>query len=154
MCYRFISYVLTVVMLTSCATTHYGNFATAPIGVDQRMANDTASQLITLYPPALTHLNVEQRVTDHYGMALVRVLRTKGYSVSELSSHARSKTLLNPQTKPITVHYLVDKLDKLVKETHYRVTIRLDDQSISRVYTVQHDQINPLGSWVHQESLL
>ncbi len=71
------AYALVAVMLlglAGCATApSYGNFAAATQAMDQTMANDAVTQLSDLYPPAKTHLALQQPTPDAFGAALVTV---------------------------------------------------------------------------------
>lgn len=135
--------LLFAINLTGCA--HYGNFAAAPVSLNQAMANDSARQLVVLYPPARTQLNVKQPIRDPYGLSLIKSLRLKGYSVMEAQTSHRAS---GKGHHGLDFRYVVDSP---IKGRLYRVTIRIGQQSISRAYVAQNGLTTPLGVWVRKE---
>ena len=88
---RLISIVfsaLFVFVLGGCANqnaiTNYGNFIPSTSTVDQeKIADNAVQQLLGMYLPARTALELKQPTPDPFGQALVRSLRDKGYALME-----------------------------------------------------------------------
>ncbi|WP_339057987.1 conjugal transfer protein TrbH [Candidatus Regiella endosymbiont of Tuberolachnus salignus] len=147
--------------LTGCTSTGgYGNYATAPLHFNQKMAQDTAAQLVTLYLPAKTHLSLKQRIPprDTYGTALVEALRANGYSVLEYTPQKRATRSQSTRFQPsaikapvptIDLRYIVDA----PKSTNfYRVTVQVGTGSISRVFTLAPEgKLYPASAWIRRE---
>ena len=141
---QFALSALLVMALAGCASTApYGNFAThPPAGLEERIAADTAKQLVALYPPARTRFHLGQPTPDAYGSALVEVLRAKGYALVEFKEAA-------PATVPgLSLHYV---LDAAASPNLYRVTVTVGQKSLSRAYLAQNDRVAPAGAWVRKE---
>ena len=135
---------LLVMALAGCASTApYGNFAThPPAGLEQKIAVDTAKQLVALYPPARTRFHLGQPTPDAYGSALVEALRARGYALMEFKEAA-------PATAPaLSLHYV---LDAAASPNLYRVTVTVGQKSLSRAYLAQNDRVAPAGAWVRKE---
>lgn len=149
--------------LAGCATQGpYGNYAAASLDANKTMADATVAQLVSLYPPAHTRLNLQQPTKDAYGAALLTALRDKGYSVLEYSPQ--------PQAAPVTsasdaatanalaaatsmpgfpLRYVVDSPESM---SLYRVTVQVGAQSISRAFVVAtNGKLYPAGAWVRKE---
>lgn len=138
--------------LAGCATKGpYGNFAAARPVDDRRMAEDTAKQLATLFPPAKTHLKLSQPADDAYGSALVEQLRKAGYAVSV----GPEKTLLSrltereggPSEPGTDLHYVVDRFG----EGSYRVSVQVGGQTLSRMYLSTNQRLAAAAYWARKE---
>jgi len=141
--------------LVGCATPElpaHGNFTqSAPAGIHQTLADDAARQLVVVYPPASTCLDLQQATPDAFGSLLVESLRAKGYALLEFK--AGSKTAASPGTdraagagKPL--RYILDQLDANL----YRLTLRVGDQSLTRAYlATQSGTLHPAGVWLRKE---
>ena len=139
---------LLVMALAGCASTApYGNFAThPPVGLEQKIAVDTAKQLVALYPPARTRFHLGQPTPDAYGSALVEALRAKGYALVEVKASPQEAA---PPTAPgLSLHYV---LDAVASPNLYRVTVMVGQKSLSRAYLAQNNRVAPAGAWVHKE---
>ncbi|WP_367899715.1 conjugal transfer protein TrbH [Xanthomonas oryzae] len=149
--------------LAGCATQGpYGNYAAASLDANKTMADATVTQLVSLYPPAHTRLNLQQPATDAYGAALLTALREKGYSVMEYSPqpHAAPVTSASDvttaralaaatSTPGVPLSYVVDSPESM---SLYRVTVHLGEQSISRAFVVAtNGKLYPAGAWVRKE---
>ncbi|AKK65878.1 conjugal transfer protein TrbH [Xanthomonas oryzae pv. oryzicola] len=153
--------VVGLVGLAGCATPGpYGNYAAASLDANQTMADATVAQLVALYPPAHTHLNLKQPTTDAYGAALVMALRDKGYSLMEFSPQAQPASSASAPTAAsvpattatapgIDLSYVVDAPQSM---SLYRVTVQVGAQSISRAFVVAtNGKLYPAGAWVRKE---
>ncbi|MGJ0637193.1 conjugal transfer protein TrbH (plasmid) [Xenorhabdus bovienii] len=149
---KFLLLTLLIINLSGCMTSPYGNYASAPLSFDQKMAEDTVKQLVFLYPPAHTRFNIKhkQSLTDAYGVHLVKKLRLKGYAVVEVS-HNEKKTnsrIVHSSNSEMDFAYIIDS----IKNTNlYRVTIIVGKQTISRAYVSQNGNVYPSVSWAIKE---
>jgi hypothetical protein len=146
-----------LVSLFGCATPQqstYGNFTqSAPTAMHKTVANDAVKQLVVLYPPATTRLDLQQATPDAFGSLLVESLRVKGYALLEFKPG--STTAASPGTgtgtaagagKPL--RYILDQLDANL----YRVTLLVGNQSLTRAYlAAQSGTLHPAGAWVRKE---
>jgi hypothetical protein len=139
---RNVIIALIVMQLTGCATTQVGNYAETSITANQVMAKDTVKELTVLYPPAKTRLQITQPIKDAYGIALIQALRAKGYSVVESTELKKDNNLANQFS------YVVDSP---IKNTLYRVTVGLGNQSISRAYASNNGVLMAAGNWARKE---
>ena len=140
--------------LSGCATNSpYGNYSAAPAAYDKTMASDTVAHLVTMYPPALTCLNILQPTEDAYGTALLALLRGRGYSVNEYAPEAAKKAQPATQaafTPGVDLRYVVDSLAPAADL--YRVTVVVGNQPISRAYMPQKNgTVAAAGSWARKE---
>lgn len=142
---QLITCIIFLISLTGCMAMSYGNFASAPSSFNKGMANDTAKQLVLLYPPAHTRFNIKQTVTDEFGIALIQSLRLKGYAVHEKNLGQTQSA----QSIGIDFGYVVD----VPAGTNlYRVTVTIGQQSLSQVYRPAQDgKVYAAGSWVRKE---
>ncbi|AMQ28654.1 TPA: conjugal transfer protein TrbH [Legionella pneumophila] len=131
-----LSVLLLAVLLSSCASHRYGNFTQLSQGRDAYLAADAVNQLTRVYPPAQNSFCIGQRVRDGFGLNLIQGLRKKGYGVNENQCPKHKANL----------YYVVDELEPL-----YRVSLFLGTQTLSRVYTNNHDKIFPVSAWTHKE---
>ncbi|HAT1905710.1 conjugal transfer protein TrbH [Legionella pneumophila] len=130
------SVLLLAVLLSSCASQRYGNFTQLSQGRDAYLAADAVNQLTRVYPPAQNSFCIGQRVRDGFGLNLTQGLRKKGYGVNENQC---------PKHKA-NFYYVLDELEPL-----YRVSLFVGTQTLSRVYTNNHDKIFPVSAWTHKE---
>jgi hypothetical protein len=155
--------LMALTAVSGCAThAPYGNYAAASPDANKTMADSTAAQLVTLYPPAQTRFNLEQPATDPYGASLVADLRDKGYSLMEYSPRtpmspgapgaapATDAAAVTRDGAPgLDLSYVVDAPES---RTLYRVTVQVGKQSISRAFVVaDNGSLYPAGSWVRKE---
>ncbi|MCU7927555.1 MAG: hypothetical protein KZQ97_14075, partial [Candidatus Thiodiazotropha sp. (ex Dulcina madagascariensis)] len=82
---RTIFIVLLTLVVSGCATTgHYGSFLPEDKNdIEIRIVHDAVDQLIELYPPAKSRLNLKHEASGQFGVTLVRILRKEGYAVKE-----------------------------------------------------------------------
>ncbi|MEA9443868.1 conjugal transfer protein TrbH [Candidatus Fukatsuia symbiotica] len=150
--------MVSLAALSGCTSNGgYGNYAAAPVHLNQKMAQDTVAQLLTLYPPAQTHLCLKQPIQDTYGATLVVALRAKGYSLMEYTTPKRTRrpqasvvaAAPHPDLRYLDLHYIVDA----PKSTDlYRVTLQIGNQSISRVFTLTPEgKLYPASAWIRKE---
>lgn len=128
--------LLTAFLLSSCASTRYGNFTQLSQSRDAHLAADAATQLTRVYPPAQNTFCIGQRVTDGFGLSLIQNLRKKGYGVNENQCPKNKANLL----------YVLDELEPL-----YRVSLFVGVQTLSRIYAKDHEKIIPVSAWTHKE---
>ncbi|MDX2481724.1 MAG: conjugal transfer protein TrbH [Desulfuromusa sp.] len=135
---------LIVLVLAGCAAnmTPYGNFANGTEAVNQNIAADAVNQIVSIYPPANTRLELRQPTPDTFGIDLVRGLREQGYALLEFNPEDQQP---DPDGQPL--HYVLDKVDLNL----YRLTILVGSQSITRPYLDKNGSIVPAGCWVHKE---
>lgn len=148
--------------LGSCATTQYGDFAKTTDRYNRDIATDTVKELATLYPPAHTRFNIEQATPDAFGTTFIAALRSRGYAVAEyqrpgtadhrdpLRRAAHPYLFRAPSSAPteVALRYVVDQLGE---DELYRVTLWLDDASLSRAYVAQDRSLVPAGYWTRKE---
>jgi hypothetical protein len=155
---------LVLLGLAGCATppspTSYGNFAGSRVGFNEKIAADTVKQLLVLYPPATTQLNLRQATPDAFGTSFVSALRDKGYALSEwqlegAAQRARPSNLArqdravgSQQPAALDLRYVLDQQGSL---NLYRVTVMVGNQSLTRAYVEQNNALLPAGSWVRRE---
>ena len=146
-----------MVGLAGCATTGqsttYGNFTqSVPAALNQTMADDAAKQLVAVYPPASTQLDLQHATQDAFGVALVELLRIKGYAVSEFKPAAQVTAATAVTNEPANsnkpLRYIVDQAESNL----YRVTLLVGNQSLTRAYaTAQNGTLYPAGAWLRKE---
>lgn len=129
---------IAVMLLTSCVSFQYGNFTNITPSVTDVMATDTVEQLTRNYPPAQNRFCFKQKITDHFGVKLVSLMRQKGYGIIEIASLCQQPSF----------YYVVDEL----KANHlYRVSVFVGPQSLSRAYWVQKGIVVPQSAWSYKE---
>ena len=161
---KIISVIVLAASLAGCATSQYGSFVkSSPAVFDQKMATDTVTQLVKLYPPATTRLELQQATPDTFGIALVNNLRAQGYAVMEYqpvtasataasAPAADGKSAAQPAAQSTLPGYpLRYVLDQFSGTNMYRVTVLVGSQSLTRAYTAQNDTVLPAGAWVRKE---
>ncbi|ABQ56707.1 MULTISPECIES: conjugal transfer protein TrbH [Legionella] len=133
-----LSVLLFALLLSSCASQRYGNFTQVSQGRDVYLAQDAASQLTRVYPPAQNTFCISQKVRDAFGISLIHEMRKKGYGVIENNC---------PKQKA-NFFYVVDE----IKATNlYRVSLFIGSQTFSRIYAKTGGKIPPVSAWTHKE---
>lgn len=137
--------------LSGCAGGHapaaFGNFVQGPqTANDRMMADDVAIKLGVLYPPAHTRFAIQQATPDVFGATLIGALRSRGYALAEFNP---GRPDAHPAgTGDLALAYV---LDQPVESGIYRVTVLINDQSLSRLYQAKDGSIVPAGYWVRKE---
>ena len=145
--------------LAGCANRHapatYGNFIDVPEKFDGTvMADDVAGKMVALFPPARTSIKMRQTTLDAFGAALTAALRAKGYALAEFDPDRRTVSLESgapaqpPPADNLALAYLVDQP---LESGLYRVTVLINDQSLSRLYQAKDGSLVPAGYWVRKE---
>lgn len=130
--------LLLAMLLSSCASMRYGNFTPVSQSRDIYLAQDTASQLMRIFPPAQNTFCIGQKISDGFGIRLIHEMRNLGYGVIE---NKCSKQKAN-------FFYVVDEIQS---SNHYRVSLYIGPQTLSRVYVKTNDTIRPVSDWTHKE---
>jgi len=146
--------MLVLLLLNGCAAQPYGNFIQNPSTTYSKvMADDTAAQIVRLYPAANTQFNLRHEVSDPFGKTLIDNLRLAGFAVQEAAQRSIQQQIFvvpyQPDTelqKGSTLSYIVDQLGDL-----YHVKLMIDDMRLSRAFAIQADSIHPAGLWVRKE---
>lgn len=145
--------------LAGCANRHahatYGNFIDVPEKFDGKvMAEDVAGKMVALFPPARTSIKMRQTTLDAFGTTLTATLRRKGYALAEFDPGGRTVSQeagapsRPPATDNLALAYLVDQpLDAGL----YRLTVLINEQSLSRLYRAKDGSLVPAGYWVRKE---
>jgi hypothetical protein len=134
-------------MLHKPAPTPYGSFtAGASAADDKKVVDDAVTKLAALYPPALTRFSLRHAATDPFGSALVATLREKGYALQEYKATRKSGATDKGNSR--TLSYV---FDQPAGTDLYRVTLTIDDQSLSRVYRAKDGSVAAAGYWVRKE---
>jgi hypothetical protein len=142
--YKYIATSALLITLSGCAGTQYDNFIDAPNAYARSMADDTVDQLTYLYPPATTQFDLQQKTQDAFGNTLITGLRDEGYAVSEFNKQKKSSEN-SPNAKKLG--YIVDQQ----MSNLYRITIIVEDETLSRAYLEQNNLLYPAGAWVYKE---
>jgi hypothetical protein len=149
---------LIVAALAGCATTHspYGNFVEGtPAAYNKRMVDDAVKQLMAVYPPASTRLDLKQATPDSFGTELVTALRAKGYALLEFKPEGAPAeaapapvAVAVPASSALALRYVIDQAGE---SNLYRVTLQVGHQSLTRAYASQNSVLYPAGMWVRKE---
>lgn len=147
--HKMILPLLLTLACAGCATDPYGSFVKIANIDQQKLAGEAAKQLVVLYPPAKTHLEIKQVPSDVFGSSLVNKLREQGYAVREFNGEVE-------ETSPSAARPLCTLLDQVGEANLYVMTLRVGNQlvghqSLTRLYTVQNGSLIPTGRWVHKE---
>ena len=141
---------LLLLLVAGCATTPYGNYVDDDATSQNTavIASDAAYQLMQLYPPASTKINMQHPTTDPFGVAFMENLRKGGYAIQE---HVKTSLAQPDQqaVKPsdgIRLAYIFDQSSGL-----YRLSVMIDEQILTRAYVSHQDTMQPAGSWVMKE---
>ncbi|WP_075256221.1 conjugal transfer protein TrbH [Herbaspirillum camelliae] len=147
----FLMLLLSLATLTSaCTTRQYGNFL-APAPFDQgKLAEDVVRQLIVLYAPAHTRIDMQQATPDPFGQALVKALRADGYAVSEYAPPDTATARKPSSTDALPLRYVLDRAGDMGGNL-YHVSLQIGNQTVARPYLVQDGVISPAGYWVRKE---
>lgn len=152
---RMIATIALLAALSGCASKPYGNFLeNAPLSTNQQLAADSAKQLIAVYPPASTRLNLVHEAPDAYGRSLVATLRARGYALQEVTDKATASEASKPATATaypagsgLALSYVIDNLDTDL----YRVTLSVGSQTLTRAYVAQKNTVRAAGEWTRKE---
>ena len=145
----FIVPILLLAGLAGCAATasrpeNYGSFVTGTSPANQqRVVDDVIKRLVTTYPPAQTRLNLQHPAADAFGAALVASMRTRGYALGEYKAQAPTG-----MADAYTFAYV---FDQPAGTDLHRVTLLVNNQTLSRVYETKGGAIVPAGYWVRKE---
>lgn len=148
---RKIILVMLLAALVGCANrpkpAGYGSFAAAanPAG-GQKMADDVVTKLVTLYPPAVTRFNLQHAAADPFGTLLVARLRAKGYALQEFKAAPKRGDADKGSSRALAYVF-----DQPTGTDLYRVTVTIDEQSLSRVYQAKDGSVAPASYWVRKE---
>lgn len=153
------SMIFVAIGIAGCAGQHapasYGNFVSVPTKLDEKvMADDVARKMAVVYPPAHTSIAMRQATPDVFGTTLTASLRGQGYALAEFDSGSRSTNqrknapAQRPATGDLKVAYVVDQP---LSTDLYRVTVLINDQSLSRLYQSRDGTLVPAGYWVRKE---
>lgn len=128
---------------------------TIPPTIDpQRLATDAVQQLVALYAPTQTRLDLQQVATDALGQSLLPRLRDEGYAVREFAAVSSTDPAAQPATRGTDVgaglpfRYV---LDQVGAADFYQLTLRVGAQSLTRPYQVKDGALVPAGYWVRKE---
>jgi len=149
--------VLCLIAVSAC-TSPYGNHAKLTDSYNSQMADDGVHELTALYPPATTHIALLQPTEDAYGIELVKSLRESGYAIEQGGDANSAYDAANnapmvtdnteaPPAAILPIHYTVDSIGGAL----YRITISAEDQTINRVYSVNGDDMLPVGAWTRKQ---
>jgi len=159
--FSFVTAFCATAAFTGCATAppaiSSGNYIAGSTAVQQKLARDTITQLLALFPPASTRFDIVQPTPDSFGIALVTGLREKGYAVMELSAvstvplPSSSEDPLS-QSKPasagLALRYLIDNFGN---DNLYRLSLVIGSGNLNRAYFADNDGVQAAGAWVHKE---
>lgn len=153
---KFVVLSLLLTSLTGCATTapsSYGNFAQGVTANDKKMADDAVKQLVALYPPARTRLDLQHAAPDAFGTAMIEGLRAKGYALMEFKPESAGQgkppaDAANPQAAGLPLSYI---LDQAAGSGLYRISLLVGHQSLTRAYQAKDGTVYPAGYWVRKE---
>jgi hypothetical protein len=131
------------IAVAGCATVpppSYGSFVITSRDTNQYLANDVTAQLVELYPPASTSLDLASGENDALGQAIATALRSKGYAVKVgATPDARSRAT--------RVHYVFDT----VSDGFFRLTLSVGPAAVSRAYVSEGGVLAPAGDWTRKE---
>lgn len=155
-------------LLTGCAWTSGDNSAPDPHSTalaaqaQYQMANEAVAQVVKLHPPAKVRIALLQPATDSFGAALLENLRESGYAVIEETTanpvqtqgtQARTEAIQGHQVAPgqAPLVQLAYVLEPATDPTLYRMTLFLNQQSLSRLYWSGDDKPRAAGHWLYRE---
>ncbi len=137
-------------LLSGCVTTtQYGNYVEDNSETHNSIiASDAAYQLMQIYPPASTKLNMLHVAEDSFGTALIKSLRTGGYAIQEhkTSSLGQPENTATADNNGAALAYIFDQSSDV-----YRLSVMIDKKILTRAYMPFEDKIQPAGSWVLKE---
>ena len=148
---RCLVFVMATVFLSvGCATQGQRGFYTKALSPTQsaEMAEDTAMEMVALYPPASTYLALKQPTADPFGTALVGQLRNKGFALAEATTTSKNQAKAAVMTAVgADFGYVVDRLGA---DNSYRVTVTVGNETLSRAYLASNDRLSATGYWVRR----
>ncbi len=128
---RWLVFVMATVSLgNGCATQGQRGFYAKALSPTQsvEMAEDTAREIVALYPPASTYLALKQPTADPFGTALVSQLRGKGYALAEEATTSKNQAKAAVMTAVgADFGYVVDS----VSVDSYRVTATVGNETMA-----------------------
>lgn len=137
--------------LAGCtASSQYGNFVPS-VANQQQIATDAAQQIVTLWPPGTTRIELGQATPDAFGLALVRSLRGRGYALMEYADDQAQVSAGAASTGSPAELLLRYVLDQAHTTNLYRLTLLVGTQSLTRPYLFQNGELLPAGYWVRKE---
>lgn len=95
----------------------------------QSIAEDSAQQLVTLYPPAQTHFILAGQDKTLFDRQFITLLRNKGYAI-----HENLEISDKQKTKGKRFAYILDALSDVSQYGFYRLTLAIDEAQLSRLY--------------------
>ena len=131
--------LIAVLLLSSCASMHYGNFSHVDENKDKALANDAVNRVAKAYIPARTTFRFNQKLRDGFGAELAQKLRQQGYGVIEKSTHQ----------SPANFRYVVDESNQ---KQVVRVSLFIENQVYSRAYLLKDEVLAPVSIWSHKEA--
>jgi type IV secretion system protein TrbH len=169
-----IIFIFLALSLSACTTitsdtSDFGNFISDnEAEFERNMAFDSVQQLVLLYPPASTEFALNQLTPDEFGYHLVETLRNAGYALRELPIEEKEDTLrkiwsitegwgselaqdaqddynYSLSDSGLKLNYILDQLPP----EHQRITLLINENSLSRVYTIKNNQLLPGGFWAY-----
>lgn len=150
---RKLALLMLLAGLAGCSVLHapapaaYGSFAAgASAADDKKMVDDAVNKLVALYPPALTRFSLRHAAADPFGTVLVATLRAKGYALQEYKSAPKPGAADKSASRALSYVF-----DQPAGTGLYRVTLTIDDQSLSRVYKATGGSVAAAGYWVRKE---
>lgn len=140
-------------LLTGCASSPWGNFAQdAAPATNRALATDAVTQMVVVFPPASTRLNMTHATPDAFGRDLLSSLRARGYSVQEFAEDGHASEVANTTNtaapKGLSLSYVVDTP---LETNLYRVTLKVGYQMLTRAYVAQNNTVQPAGAWTRKE---
>jgi type IV secretion system protein TrbH len=151
---HLVTWLLLALMLGGCAAQRYGNFV-AKTQLDQaRLAGDVVRQLVAMYPPAKTRLELQQPTPDPFGQALVQSLRAEGYALREFHPKAVEAATSSASAGgsasagAVPLRYV---LDQAGETSLFHLTLLVGTQALTRPYQAQNGTFSPVGYWVRKE---
>lgn len=128
-----------------CATQQqYGNFSEHVNDVyNQQLVVDAIDKISRIYAPASTRFDLQHKADDIFGETLIKIFRERGYSVHEYDPN--NKEISQNGSK---LSYILDVTPEI---NLFRVTLLIDDSSLSRAYKANNIIAEPAGAWVRKE---
>ncbi|GAB2881199.1 hypothetical protein GCM10027277_57900 [Pseudoduganella ginsengisoli] len=137
---------LLAVLVTGCASPKYGVYTAIDTANGARLAIDASNVLPRVYSPSETRFNVRQEASDNFGNTLIHLLRQKGYAVAESPQFWR--TFSSPSAvSGFSFNYVIDQ----VSDDQTRLTLMVEDRTISRMYRIVNGAVTPVGFWVKKD---
>jgi|GEM_PF-3447468 hypothetical protein len=118
---------LLLFLLPSCAE----HTITPPLSeiAYKTIAEDATKQMEQLYPPAYTHLVLANSEKTGFDRQFKTLLRNKGYAIHETKESPENQKLQGKQFS-----YLLDGLSDVSHYGYYRLTLKIDNAQLSRLY--------------------